>query len=103
MGDDLREGQGCGFDVVPALDDLEVWRDGAEIVVGVFVGEVAQAECLADLAWREELLELCSGEGLASWRKVTACIARRMLLYWTRKNILWLGCRARDRECACPR
>lgn len=38
MGDDLGEGQGGGLDVVAALDDLEVGRDGAEVFVGGFVG-----------------------------------------------------------------
>lgn len=56
--DDLRERQRRGLDVVAALDYLEVRRDGAQVLVRRLVGEVAQAEGLADLAGREELLEL---------------------------------------------
>ena len=61
VGDDLRERQRRRLDVVPALDDLEVRRDGAEVVVRVLVREVAEAERLADLAGRGELLELQVG------------------------------------------
>lgn len=58
VGDDLGQGQGGGFDVEAALDDLEVWRDGAEVLVRRLVGQVAEAEGLGDLARGEELLEL---------------------------------------------
>lgn len=58
MGDDLRQGQGGGLDVKAALDDLEVRRDGAEVLVRRLVGQVAEAEGLGDLAWGEELFEL---------------------------------------------
>lgn len=58
VGDDLREGEVGGFDVEVALDDLEVGRDGAQEVVGGFVGQVAEAEDLGDFAGGEELLEL---------------------------------------------
>lgn len=59
--DHLRQRQRRGLDVVAALDDLEVGRDGAQVLVCIFVGQVAQAEGLADLAGREELLELEDG------------------------------------------
>lgn len=58
VGDDLADGQGRGLDVVPAADDLEVRRDGAEVVVGRAVRQVAQAEGLGDFPGREEFLEL---------------------------------------------
>lgn len=58
VGDDLRQGQGGGLDVEAALDDLEVRRDGAEVLVRRLVGQVAEAEGLGDLARREELFEL---------------------------------------------
>lgn len=64
--DDLRQRQRRGLDVVPALDDLEVGRDGAQVLVRVLVGQVAEAQRLANLARREELLELQSGRGLVS-------------------------------------
>jgi hypothetical protein len=62
MGDDLGEGQGSGLDIEAALDDLEVGGDGAEVLVCVLVGQVAQAQSLANLARGEELLELRRGE-----------------------------------------
>ena len=58
VSDDLRQGQGGGLDVEAALDDLEVRRDGAEVLVGRLVGEVAEAQGLGDLARGEELFEL---------------------------------------------
>lgn len=58
VGDDLGQGQGGGLDVEAALDDLEVRRDGAEVLVRRLVGQVAEAEGLGDLARGEELLEL---------------------------------------------
>lgn len=63
VGDDLGEGEAGGLDVEAALDDLEVGRDGAEVLVGGLVGQVAEAEGLGDLSWREELLELLWGKG----------------------------------------
>lgn len=50
VGDDLGEGQGGGLDVEAALDDLEVGRDGSEVLVRRLVRQVAQAEGLGDLA-----------------------------------------------------
>lgn len=61
VGDDLREGEGGGLDVEAALDDLEVRRDGAEVLVRRLVGQVAEAEGLRDLARGEELFELRGG------------------------------------------
>lgn len=58
VGDDLRQGEGRGLDIGAALDDLEVRRQGAEVLVGVLVGEVAETQRLADLARCEQLLEL---------------------------------------------
>lgn len=54
-------GQGGGLDIVPALDDLEVRGDGAEVLVGRLVGQIAEAEGLGDLAGGEELLKLRRG------------------------------------------
>jgi len=56
--DDLRQGEGGGLDVVAALDDLEVGRYRAEVLVCALVGQVAEAEGLAYLSGGEELLEL---------------------------------------------
>lgn len=58
VGDDLGQRQGRGLDIEAALDDLEIRRHGAEVLVGVLVGEVAEADSLADLARGEEFLEL---------------------------------------------
>lgn len=58
MGDNLGQGQAGGLDVEAALDDLEVRGDGAEVFVRVLIGQIAQAEGLADLSGGEELLEL---------------------------------------------
>lgn len=63
VGDDLREGQGGGLDVEAALDDLEVGRDGAEVLVGRLVGQVSQAEGLGDFARGKELFELFCWRG----------------------------------------
>lgn len=62
MGDDLGQREGRGLDIEAALDDLEIGGDGAKVLVGVLVGEVAETEGLADLAGGEELLELEKGE-----------------------------------------
>jgi hypothetical protein len=61
MGDDAREGEVGGLGVEVALDDLQVGGDGAQELVRVAVGEVAQAEDLADFTWAEQLLELVDG------------------------------------------
>jgi len=58
VGDDLGQGEGGGLDVIAALDDLEVRRDRSQVLVRVLVGQVSEAERLADLAGGEELLEL---------------------------------------------
>jgi len=58
VGDDLGQRQRAGLDVHAPLDHLEVGRDAAQVVVGRAVGQVAQAEGLADLAGGEELFEL---------------------------------------------
>lgn len=59
--DDVCDGEGGGLDVLAAADDLEVRADGAEVLVGGLVGEVAEADGLGDLARGEELLELAGG------------------------------------------
>jgi hypothetical protein len=56
--DDAGDGEGGGFYVVAAADDFEVWADGAEVFVGVFVGQVAEAEGLGDFPRGQEFLEL---------------------------------------------
>lgn len=50
VGNDLRQGQGGGLDVEAALDDLEVRRDGAEVLVCRLVGQVSEADGLRDLS-----------------------------------------------------
>jgi hypothetical protein len=58
VGHDLGEREGGGLDIVAALDDLEVRRNRAQVLVSGLVGEVAQAQRLANLARRKQLLEL---------------------------------------------
>lgn len=60
VGDDLRERQRRGVGVEAALDDLEVGRDRAQVLVRRLVRQVPQAQRLPDLAGRQELLELCA-------------------------------------------
>ena len=62
MRDDFGGGEvGC-IDVEVAPDDLEVRCYGTEEVVGGRVGEVAEAEDLADFTGGKEFLELLVGE-----------------------------------------
>ena len=56
--DDFGEGEVGSFGVEVAFDDLQVGGEGAEVVVGFFVGEVAQAEDGADFVGGEEFFEL---------------------------------------------
>lgn len=65
--DDLGEREGRGLDVEAALDDLEVRRDGAEVLVGGLVGQVSEAERLGDLSWGEQFFELWIGIVVISW------------------------------------
>lgn len=58
MSDDFGEGEVGGLGVKITLDDLEVRRDGAKVVIGFLVGQVAETEDLGDLVGGEELLEL---------------------------------------------
>lgn len=58
MRDDLGEREGRGLDVEAALDDLEVRRDGAEVLVGGLVGQVSETEGLGNLSGGEKFLEL---------------------------------------------
>jgi hypothetical protein len=61
--DDLCKRERGGLDVVAALDDLQVGRYRAEVLVCALVGQIAEAEGLAYLARGEELFELQRGEG----------------------------------------
>jgi hypothetical protein len=56
--DDFGEREVGRLDVEVALYDLQVRRDGAQELVCVAVGDVAEAEDLPNFAGREELLEL---------------------------------------------
>jgi hypothetical protein len=58
VGDDLCQGETGGLDIVAALDDLQVGRNGAQVFVRMAVGKVSEAEGLTNLAGREQLLEL---------------------------------------------
>lgn len=58
MCDDLREGQSSGFGVEATFGDFEIRCDGAQVVVGGFVCEIAQAEGLPDFAGGQEFFEL---------------------------------------------
>lgn len=55
---DLREREVRGVNIVVALDHLQVGGYLAEVLIGLAVGEVSQAEDLADLSGSEELAEL---------------------------------------------
>jgi hypothetical protein len=55
---DLGQREVGRLDVEVAFYDLQVRRDGAQELVGVAVGDVSEAEDLADFAGREEFLEL---------------------------------------------
>jgi hypothetical protein len=63
MCDDFGEGEAGSFRVVIAFDDLEIGRDGAEVVVRFPVGEIAQADDLADFSGGEELFKLREAGG----------------------------------------
>ena len=58
MGDNLRQWQGSGLDVIAAFHDLQIGGDGSQVLVRVLIGQVSEAKRLADLSGREELLEL---------------------------------------------
>ena len=58
VGDDFLQGEVRGIDVEVAFYDLQVRGGEAEEVVGFFVGEVAEAEDLADFVGGEEFFEL---------------------------------------------
>ncbi|KAK7978330.1 hypothetical protein PG988_005820 [Apiospora saccharicola] len=75
----LRERQGGGLDVEPAFDDLQVRGDGPQVLVRVLVGQVAEAEGLADLAGGEELLELLRDANIRHWlRSATKRVGKMM-------------------------
>ncbi len=58
MRDNLRRRKIRSLNVKIAFDNLEVGRDLTEEVIGFLVGQVAQAQDLADFAWRKKLLKL---------------------------------------------
>ncbi len=96
--DDLRQRQRRGLDVVPALDDLEVGRNGAQVLVRVLVGQVAEAQRLANLAGREELLELQAGGLVSDWDHVRRRLALSRQL-WQGKAVPWRESRELGRGC----
>jgi hypothetical protein len=51
MLDDLVNWQAGGFDVEVAFDDLDIWRNATQKLVGFFIGQVPKTQDLADLAW----------------------------------------------------
>lgn len=62
MGNHFREGKVGRLDVEIAFDNLEVGRDGAEVLVRQRGSQVSQTKDLADFAGGEEFLELREGE-----------------------------------------
>lgn len=113
VGDDLRQRQGGGLDVEAALDDLEVWRDGAEVLVGRLIGQVAKAEGLGDLARGEELFELlrvslayCHVRSGGVRTEMVSCegCACACACAWARAvvEVPLGGCRELDRGCEGP-
>lgn len=58
MRDNFRDGQVGGVGVEVAADDLEIGSDRAEEFVGGRVGEIAEAEDLANFSGSEELFKL---------------------------------------------
>lgn len=55
---DLGEREVGGVDIIVALDHLQVRGDLAEELICFAIGQVSQAEDLADLSWGEEFAEL---------------------------------------------
>lgn len=60
---DLGEREVGGVDIVVALDHLQVRGDLTEKLICLAVGQVTQAEDLADLSGCEELAELARIDG----------------------------------------
>lgn len=58
MGYDLRKSKVRRFYVKITLDNLQVWGDATEEVVGLFVCQITQAENLTDFVGCEKLFEL---------------------------------------------
>lgn len=58
MCNDLGQWEGGSLDVIAAFHDLEVGRDGSQVLVRVLIGQVSEAKRLADLSGGEELLKL---------------------------------------------
>lgn len=63
---DLGKRQVGGVDIVVALDHLQVRGDLAEELICIAIGQVTQAEDLADLAGGQEFAELAR-TGAISW------------------------------------
>src|SRR6187399_918343 len=58
MRNNLGQWQGRSLDIEAALDDLKVRRDAPQVLVGRLVGQIPQADRLADLPGSKELFEL---------------------------------------------
>lgn len=94
---DLGQRERGRLDVKAALDDLEVGRYRAEVLVGWLVGQVTQTEGLGDFARGEELFEL------QGWQGVNVC-GRYILRSGEEEteDILWGGCREHGPGCGGP-
>src|SRR6266571_7271076 len=44
--------------IVVALRDVHVWRNGAQVIIGLLVADIACAKYLLDLSWNQKFLEL---------------------------------------------
>lgn len=58
MCDDFGEGEIRRFDVEVTFHNLEIGGYGAEEIVGLFVGKIAEAEDLTDFVGGEEFFKL---------------------------------------------
>lgn len=67
MSDDLGEREGGRVGVEFALDDLEVRRYGAQVVVSGLVCEIPQAQGLADFSGSKKLFEPRGNVDCAVW------------------------------------
>jgi hypothetical protein len=63
MGDNLRQGQRGSLYIEAALDDLEIWRNRAQVFVCVAVCQIAEAQGLSYLSRGKQLLELLCASG----------------------------------------
>lgn len=67
---DLGEREVGGVNIVVTLDHLQVWGNLAEELIGIAIGEVSQAEDLADLAGGQEFAELERIAGLVVFEAI---------------------------------